>query len=186
MFLKIIFRILFVTSLFAIVVITTGCEATDNNDLAPTVASNSVDTQPVDVDVDVEAYPSAENVEAYPPPSPVPAPIDAYPSVDMNRILIAFDQPVDWQSGTISGVGPAGLTIYIMNITLMGEVVGSGVVDQNGQFAINVQNIQPNVRIGLTANLEEIGLTSEDVRYGDEPMSIPQVGFFYDTTVISE
>lgn len=125
-----------------------------------------------------DPYPSQPTLppvqnEAYPIPTPA------------NGILLAITKPVNLDDEEIHGVGPAGLPIVIKNITLMGEQIGAGIIGADGTFSIPV-TLQSNIRIGLSADIEAFGLTAKDIQPGDDAMTVPLVGYFYDTARVQE
>ena len=125
--------------------------------------------------------------DGYPPPQPSLMPEVAYPADDEpTGILFALDKPIVAGAESVSGVGPPGLTVYVMNVTFMGEQMGTAVVDDNGRFSVPVAPIQPGIRIGLTADIGTVGLSEADIQPGDGEIAIPQVGYYYDSFVISQ
>jgi hypothetical protein len=73
----------------------------------------------------------------------------------------------------------------------MGEVLGQGKVGADGKFAIQVQSLPATHRIGV--GLAELAGTQWKVEdfykaefYGPEAMQAPQVGFFFDTAMVSD
>ena len=127
--------------------------------------------------------------DAYPPPAATSSQAEAYPAPDAfneNAVLLALDKPILPGDTVVTGVGPPSLTVYLLNITFMGEELGAGTIGKTGTFIINVAEIPSGIRIGLTADIATIGLTEEDIRPGDETLGVPQVGFFYDSYVIRE
>jgi hypothetical protein len=114
-------------------------------------------------------------------------PVDAYPPTEEpTGILFALDKPIAAGAESVSGVGPPDLTVYILNVTFMGEQMGTAVIGDDGRFSVPVDPIQPGIRIGLTADVTTIGLTEEDILPGDGEIGVPQVGYFYDSFVISQ
>ena len=67
----------------------------------------------------------------------------------------------------------------------MGEQIGAGTIDEDGTFSIPV-TLQSDIRIGLNADVESFGLNPEDIQLGSDAMTVPLVGFFYDTARIQE
>ena len=126
--------------------------------------------------------------QGYPRPSPEVISIDSYPdpTVDLDGSLLALNKPIHPRDGVITGVGVPGLTIFIINVTSMGEPLGSGVIDEDGAFSVDVGDIESGVQIGLAADIEGFGLLSDDIIPGDGEISIPQVGYFFDTVVVRE
>lgn len=162
-----------VTFLFLLV----GCGASTKSDIEEVVPGPpSGDT-------------SGMPIDAYPPSTVPSSSVDAYPAPDTfneNAILLALNKPISPGDTTVTGVGPPGLTVYLLNITFMGEELGSGTIDEAGKFVIEVAELPSGVRIGLTADVTTVGLTENDIRFGDEAFSVPQVGSFYDSYVIRE
>lgn len=126
--------------------------------------------------------------DVYPAPQPTLKVIDTYPveSDDSNKILLAMDKPISTSDSEITGVGPAGLNVSIVNITFMGEFLGSGVIEEDGTFAIEVENLQSGIRIGLAADVSSQGLSEDDIKLGDGAISVPQIGNFFDSAILSD
>jgi hypothetical protein len=125
------------------------------------------------------------------PSSAISSPqMTAYPAPDQSEqpggILLALNDPIHINDTSISGVGPVGLVVYVLDITFMGEQLGSTIVGDDGTFTIETNPLPANIRIGLTADVTEIGLTPVDIKPGNGEISIPRVGYFYDSVVINE
>jgi hypothetical protein len=164
---------------------------------APQVPTSEV--QPPAADVVVEPPAAAEEsypplpveVEsnAYPIATPVIAlPAQGYPSPDEMRegILFAINTPLRPGDTEINGVGPAGLTVFVVNVTLMGDLIGSGQIGDDGTFRIAIPALEPNFQIGLFADLEAAGIDPDSVVAGPGARVVPLVGFFYDTALVQE
>ena len=123
-----------------------------------------------------DAYPATTSLppEAYPPPMPTAR----------TGTLLALDKPIRAGDTVVSGVGPASLPVVISNITFLGEQLGAGVIGDDGIFSIEVSQVPSSIRIGLTADIGSIGLMESDIRPGDDAISVPEVGYFYDSFVI--
>lgn len=159
--------LMFVTLLMA------ACENNSTPPPSPTGASASPTT----------GYPAPDTGYSNPE---VDFPAIGYPSLDSNGILLAFDKPIQPDDTVITGVGPAGLAVYILNMTFMGTELGSGVIGDDGKFSVQVSELQRGTRIGLTADVTTVGLTEADIQPGDGVMAVPRVGYFYDTFVIPQ
>jgi hypothetical protein len=72
--------------------------------------------------------------------------------------------------------GPAGIT----------PTPATAVVNEDGTFTVPVAPLPAGIRIGLTADVETIGLTLEDIQPGEGEISVPQAGYFYDSYVMTE
>jgi len=138
--------------------------------------------------ISAETYPFPAAVvspETYPPPAAV-VPQIAYPASNPNAILLAFDKPVQSTDTAVTGVGQPGLTIYIVNMTFMGEELGSGVIGPDGVFSIPVTALQPGTRVGLTADVTTLSFTEYDILPGEGEISMPRIGYFYDSVVLPQ
>ena len=174
-----------------------GCNSSDES-------HNLSMPQPAD---DTEAVTVTESHDSYPIPSepsaivqvdsypyPVPTLLSqenlAYPDPANSTIatgtLLALNKPVTLNDVIVTGVGPPGLQVYILNITLMGEPLGSGVIEQDGTFTIAISEVSAGARIGLIADVSTISLGDGDVQPGENAVLVPQVGYFYDSYVIRE
>lgn len=185
---------LFLVLLFLFIVV--GCGPANETEPTATPTDTSEELAPSPEATASDAYPAQNTPEsapavddAYPPPSPTAIVQGAYPAPTPERqdgILLALDKPIQAGDTTISGVGPPNLPVYILNVTFMGEEMGSGVIGEDGTFSIAVDPVPTGIRLGLTATIEEIGLMENDVRPGDNAINIPQVGYFYDSFVIPQ
>ncbi|MGH2537432.1 MAG: hypothetical protein ACRDHL_08575 [Candidatus Promineifilaceae bacterium] len=131
--------------------------------------------------------PSLTSAGAYPPPSRAPQEPAAYPPPsEASGTLLAFDRPIEASDIEVSGVGPPGLIVYVVNSTFMGEELGSGVVGDDGTFSIQVAPLPAGIRIGLSADLEASGIDESEVRPGEGAIQVPQVGNFFDSVVLPQ
>lgn len=106
-----------------------------------------------------------------------PAPADAYPAADgsvpvtttaagdqtasypapttsnlfaADEKKFAIDQPVRAGAKTVTGVGPRGVEIQIVDVTQMAEPLGSATIDENGEYSIDLsQALQADHQIGI-------------------------------------
>lgn len=166
------------TSLFFLL---TGCGPAVN-----TNNSNEINDIPL---LEVPQNTNQSTTESYPSPTLPATLVEAYPIPDKfneNAILLAFDKPILVSDTNVSGVGPPGLQVYVSNITLMGEELGSGVIGEDGNFRLEVSHLEPGTRIGLSADISTLGLKEEDVRPGENAISIPRVGYFFDSFVLTQ
>lgn len=146
------------------------------------------------------ASPVSGTAPAYPQPAGqyaanygTPLPGAAYPAPEQKTgssipvVPMRLNKPVQEGAVEVSGSGPAGLPIIIADVTFMGEELGSGQIDANGNFAIKLgKPLEKDHRIGiglgdLKGTQWEKEPFSDPGFFGDESMQIPMVGFFYDT-----
>lgn len=123
--------------------------------------------------------------EAYPPQPLQILPQSAYPGPDTEPVkpLLALDKPLRTGDTRVTGVGLPGLTVELINITFMGEQLGTGVVGSDATFEIALDPLPGGIRIGLSADIESLNLTLDDFQLTEGTISMPQVGYFFDSAV---
>ena len=131
--------------------------------------------------------PQPLNSPAAPALSPLASPLAA-PS---NGMPFQLDRPVVAGTTVVRGTGPAGVPIFIADVTFMGEPLGTGNIGADGKFAITVQSLEAQHRIGLALGiLDGTAWKPDDFYqpefYGPDAMQLPQVGFFHDTVLVDE
>lgn len=88
----------------------------------------------------------------------------------------------------VSGSGPAGVPIMIVDTTLMGNILGQGIIGDDGTFVILVPKLEKDHRIGVALdNLEGTPWSTADFTEaytGDEAYMSPMIGAFYDTALV--
>ena len=103
-----------------------------------------------------------------------------------------LDKTVEAGATQVKGRGPAGVPVMIVDITLGGNVLGTGTIGSDGTFVVDLYSeLESLHRIGLAlANLAGTQWDEMDFRderyFGSLALNVPQVGFFYDTHFISE
>jgi len=158
----------------------------------PTLVS---ETNITDDDVQDNAYPSTNAMnDGYPTGSNESVvPSEAYPSLaaeEFREPRFLIDLPQLASNTIVTGQAPPDLSIAIVDVTFNGVVLGSGRSDESGHFRINVNSLQPGNRIGITFSELRAGQTYNDmaIEYfphrGDGFMNIPNVGVFFDTTIV--
>jgi hypothetical protein len=137
--------------------------------------------------------------ESYPPPDPAsngdsyPAPVPtATVTTNFSGPIVPFtlEKPLAAGATTVRGTGPAGVPIVIANVTFMGEVLGQGVIGEDGGFEISVAPLEEGHRLGIA--IGELAATPwtyadfyvEGFR-GDNAMQVPQVGFLFDSALVT-
>ena len=102
-----------------------------------------------------------------------------------------FDQPVSAVATSITGQAPPNTPLAIMDITYNGAVLGTGNSDDSGRFSIPVSGMIEGNRIGLTVGALAAGQTLEQMAEsyfpyrGEGLMNLPNLGIFFDTTIVS-
>ena len=122
------------------------------------------------------------------PLSPVASPISDSPQPSPSPAGVRFnlDEPVVAEAMRVSGQGPSGIPLQVVDVTAGGEVLGSGRINSNGQFAIKLGKPIPATHvIGIqlgTAKDPDTWPGLWEMR-GDGARAIPQVGDFFDSAV---
>jgi hypothetical protein len=101
-----------------------------------------------------------------------------------------IDQPVTTATTTITGQAPPNLTLAVLDVTYGGSPLGIGQSDANGAFAISVSGLTAGNRIGLAIGAlpegMDIAQTAEMYfpHRGEGFQNLPNIGVFYDTTLV--
>jgi hypothetical protein len=142
----------------------------------------------------VPAEPTAVESPVSPlPSSPLPAvdsPLAAVdsplPAETMERF--SLNKPLRAGATEVSGRGPAGTPLQVVDITSGGEVLGTGVINADGSFVIKLGvPIEANRAIGISLSVGKDPDTWLDLwaLRGDGARAIPQIGDFFDSDVSS-
>ena len=134
----------------------------------------------------VGPQPTQSPISTSPLSQPIPA---ASPLPASNVVAFQLERPLTAGASTVRGSGPAGVPVYIADVTFMGEVLGTGTIGTDGKFAITVRPLEASHRVGLALG-EMAGTQFKPEQFytpefqGPESMQIPQVGFFVDTFMV--
>ena len=126
--------------------------------------------------------PEKSPVQVSPLASPLPTQTGAVIPFTIERPLVAG-------ATVVHGTGPAGVPIYIADVTFMGDPLGTGTIGPDGKFTIQVRPLEASHRIGLALGILD-GTPWKpadfypDKFFGPGAMQIPQVGFFHDTEMV--
>jgi hypothetical protein len=122
--------------------------------------------------------------------SPVSTPVLEEPAIAGPKF--AFDA-LTAGATTITGQGPAGIPIIIVDVSLTGEVRGDGFIDSEGNFDIALSMpLITGHRMGIMAGTttamtpEEIQHYVQQLRHwmGDHAMNLPHVGLLFETAMV--
>jgi hypothetical protein len=102
-----------------------------------------------------------------------------------------LDKPIPAGTTRVKGAGVPGVPITIVSISNMGQNLGMGTVDSDGTFEVEVPALEANLFVGLMVGDTATSQWQPEKYYGKEfhgegAMQIPQVGFFHDTTTVTE
>ncbi len=158
---------------------------------APTAASvAAVNTQ--------EAYPAPAATPitgAYPAPATARPTANPYPGPDSTPVVLdaprfAFDAALYAGDTLVTGQSPPNLSLAISDVTFGNVPLGIGASDAAGRFSIQVSPLPEGHRIGITLSELPPGKTFEEAatelaKYrGEQFMSIPNIGVFFDTALV--
>ena len=147
---------------------------------------------------DESAYPvpltGEESAPAYPAEGEAALPAESYPPPAAEETFLEprfrIDQPVTAATTTITGQAPPNLTLAVLDVTYGGSPLGIGQSDANGAFAISVSGLTAGNRIGLAIGAlpegMDIAQTAEMYfpHRGEGFQNLPNIGVFYDTTLV--
>lgn len=126
-------------------------------------------------------------------PTPAVSPL-AHSPLQTPAAIVPFslDKPIQPGTERVRGNGPPGLPVVLVDVTMGGEILGFTTINEEGVFEFKLDNpLEAQHRIGVTlGDLTGTDRAYEDFYdksfYGDEALSVPQVGFFFDTHMIRE
>jgi hypothetical protein len=136
-----------------------------------------------------------------PPPSPLDtpgkSPIVAPPQqTGIPGPAFALDR-ASLQAGAtrVSGQGPAGIPIVIVDVTLTGLELGTGFIDEQGNFDIELSSpLTGGHRVGIMAGAAQPMSAAEVQAYldklyqwrGEGARNVPHIGLLLDTAMTTE
>jgi hypothetical protein len=103
-----------------------------------------------------------------------------------------MDEPLSQGDREVSGTGPQGIPVIVVDVTLMAETLGRGRIGQDGQFGVSVDPpLIANHRIGIMLDPQatDIQYTEELLDHlerlrGDDAITIPRTGRIYDAATV--
>jgi hypothetical protein len=205
MIMKTIYRIALVA--MACLLVLTACSSptpTPSPTQALTAPTNANASYPAPTAQGNPAYPApgaATANPAYPGPSakipgyadpayPAPATPTENPGTPVKVTPFKLDTPILEGATTVTGVGPAGIPIILVDVTLNGQILTKANVGSDGKFTFTVSSpLEKDHRLGIALgdltgtpwvekNFDDPGFQ------GSQPQLVPNVGFFYDTTMV--
>lgn len=103
-----------------------------------------------------------------------------------------LNRPVKLGEQRVTGSGPAHTPIALLDVTMGGNILAFTTIDKEGYFVFEVDApLEAKHRLGIAiADLTGTGKRIEDFYderyYGEEPRQVPQVGFFFDTVMVTD
>jgi hypothetical protein len=134
---------------------------------------------------------AASDDGAYPAPSGYPAPsAGGYPTPlpYPEGPEFTIDEPVQATDTEVTGSGPEGVPIELINITKNGAVIGRTTIEEDGTYTIAIDDeIGPRQMIGLQlGNIEGTDLDINDFMVGPGYVEYPFVGKVFTSTLVVE
>ena len=120
--------------------------------------------------------------------SPLPPPTRA-----IRPPSFSIDGPLKPGDKVVRGHGPAGIPILVVDVTLIGEPLGHGVIEEDNSFSIKVSPpLIVNHRIGLQlGELSQVGIEPSEAKLeqmldlaGEESMNLPRIGILLTTKLV--
>jgi hypothetical protein len=121
----------------------------------------------------------------------LPYPVDSAISTPSRQAVpIRLNRPVVEGATEVTGTGPASLPILLQDVTFMGGKLADAVISPDGTFVFKVAPLEKNHRIGVAVgDLTGTSWRAEDfdnsLYWGPESMMVPQVNFYYDTSLVN-
>ncbi len=119
-----------------------------------------------------QAYPAATNTSGYTAPEQGPE--------------FAFNEPVRASDAQVSGTGPAGVPVKIVDVTNGGTTLSEVVIGADGTFSANVEGQLTSgnriaIQLGSTAGTQ---VDPNDFRYGPGYQDLPPIGLVFDMAMV--
>jgi hypothetical protein len=147
-------------------------------------AQEEVPTKTSETRID-EPYPAPDIIEIEPYPAPLTN-IEITSDGDFGDIPFSIEKPLITGSTIVEGSGPVGIQLQVVDITMGGNILGTGSIDDNNKFVINLASPVGDRRL--------IGIALSEPRQPDtwlalwelrsnEARAIPELGYFFDTVI---
>jgi len=146
-------------------------------------AQNGATQLPANGSAAPSAYPAPNS--AYPAPS-VAQGTDAYPSPASQGPKFTLNTPVHAADAQVTGKGPAGVPVKLINVARSSEVIGETTIGSDGGFTIKVPaKLIAGDRIALVlGNTAGTKYTQNDFLSGPGYQDYPLVGILFASTVV--
>jgi hypothetical protein len=103
-----------------------------------------------------------------------------------------IEEPVLASATQVRGKGPSNIPIVIVDVTMTAEPLGSGFINPDGTFSIDVGELIPNHRIGIMAGAIEgtpvppTYVESLEQLRGEGYMNLPYIGIILASSLVKE
>jgi hypothetical protein len=132
-----------------------------------------------------------EEESGYPVSPPMEMPEEGYPIAEIESEFpqgpeFIIDRPVKASDSTVSGTGPAGVPIKLIDVSEVGVVLAETTINADGTFTFTLQDpLQSGHSIGLQlGDVENTDFNPDDFLYSDTYYERPLVGILFDLLVV--
>lgn len=148
----------------------------------PTLAAGSATQAPAG-QATATGYPAPEG--AYPAPATAQT-ADGYPAPGKQGPEFTLNQPVRASDAQVTGKGPAGVPIKLVNVARSGEVIGETTIGSDGAFTVSVPaKLTAGDRIALMlGNTAGTNVDPNDFLSGPGYQDYPLIGILLTSTVV--
>jgi len=129
------------------------------------------------------AYPAPEG--AYPAPATAQT-TDGYPAPGTQGPEFTLNRPVRASDAQVTGKGPAGVPVKLVNVARSGEVIGETTIGSDGAFTVSVPSkLIAGDRIALMlGNTAGTNVDPNDFISGPGYQDYPLIGIMFASTVV--
>ena len=113
-------------------------------------------------------------------------PVDNIPQIGTRGPDFNITEPVNGGETIVQGSGPANVPINLVDVFMNGELLGSTVVDDNGNFSFSLDKpLVTGHSIGLMlGDISKTDLSESDFMYNENYYDIPLIGILFDFVVV--
>jgi len=135
-----------------------------------------------------DGYPAESMVDAY-PVSEDNQQESMYPIHDSGHEYgpsFTIDEPIDPNSNTVTGIGPAGVPIRLIDVTTVGEELASTTIDKSGNFIFILERplISGHVIGLMIGDLSKTEFNYDKFVYSNEYIDKPMIGTLFYVAVV--
>lgn len=137
------------------------------------------------------AYPIQEGESSYPVSEPDSEPETGYPVEENETSYIqgpefSFDIPVTKNDESVTGTGPAGVPIRLVDVSEVGLELSTTLINSDGTFEFTLEEpLISGHTIGIQiGDLENTDFSEGDFLYSDSYYERPMIGILFDMLVV--
>lgn len=177
--------------LITLIIILAGCANPTDEEIKTSQPTQIIDPNPVENSTSndfQDGYPVPGSDNAYPVDENNPME-SAYPNLDPGMEYgpsFTIDEPIDPNSNTVTGTGPAGVPIKLVDVTIMGEELALTTIDENGNFSFSLDKpLTSGHAVGLMiGDLSNTDYNYDEFTFSDEYIDKPMIGTLFYIAVV--